>query len=618
MDATVHEILQNERCRDGLAELAEQLGHTPQKIGHLAENSFKEMIARHDALAASAYRTIGGLLSRRYRIDVDHDGLRRLQELDKEHAIAWLPSHRSYLDMFYLEQVLQQANIKPSYVLGGDNLAFWPIGPILRRAGVLYIRRTTRDDPVYRFCLRTYLGHLVNTGENLCWSIEGGRSRTGKLRPPRYGALRYVVDAVKNSEGPEVMVAPVSVVYDQLAEVAAMTAEALGGSKTPEGIGWLLRFAKAQESRNATVRIDFGEPIPMRERLAELERDPRAKGQEVERLALQVCHRINRVTPAVPTAIVTLALLGAERALTLDETIDALAPILSYLRSHPTTPSALGVHIQDPGWVCATLDKLADSGVLKRFDEGDKPVWYIAPEQHLVAAFYRNTLIHLLVNRAIAELAVFIARERASGDILESIWNQAISLRQLLKFEFFFASRAEFRDEMLAEVALIDPEWEGRDVAAPVVTSEQLDIWFERTRPHLAHLILRPFFDSYRVVADQLAGWADDRPVIKERLLQRCLGYGQQQVLQRKLHSAESVTLELFRSAVKLADHRGLLSGVGREVRKRRQAFAAQLRQIVDDLETLSRAQRVHARTTRPQEARASTRTDNPRTFAAD
>lgn len=102
------------------------------------------------------------------------------------------------------EQVLQQANIKPSFVLGGD------------------------------------------------------RSRTRKLRPPRYGALRYVVDAVKNSEGPEVIVAPVSVVYDQLAEVAAMTAEALGGSKTPEGIGWLLRFAKAQESRNATVRIDFG------------------------------------------------------------------------------------------------------------------------------------------------------------------------------------------------------------------------------------------------------------------------------------------------------------------------------------------------------------------------
>lgn len=607
MDGTVHEILQSKHFRDGVEKLADKLGDTRKNVHSLAERAFSEMVTCHDPLAGSAYKVLGGLLSRRYRIDVDHDGLRRLRKLDKEHAIAWLPSHRSYLDMFYLEQVLQQADIRPSFVLGGDNLAFWPIGPILRRAGVLYIRRTTHDDPVYRFALRTYLGHLINNGQNLCWSIEGGRSRTGKLRPPRYGALRYVVDAVWHSEGPEVMAVPVSVVYDQLAEVAAMTAEALGGSKRPEGIGWLLRFARAQESRNAIVRIDFGEPIKMRECLRELERDPRAKGQEVERLALQVCHRINRVTPAVPTAIVTLALLGAERALTLDETIDALEPILAYLRDHPTTPHALGVQPQDPGWVSATLDKLADSGVLKRFTEGEETVWYIAPEQHLVAAFYRNTLIHLLVNRAIAELAMFMAREHASsGDLLESIWNHAISLRQLLKFEFFFASRAEFRDDMLAEVALIDPEWEGRDVAAPVVTDEQLELWFERSRPHLAHLILRPFFDAYRVVADQLAAWPPDRPVIKDRLLQRCLGFGRQQVLQKKLHSAESVTLELFRNALELADHRGLLSGVGRDVRKKRQAFAAHLREVVDDLERLSRTQR-QKRTTPP--PRGTTRT---------
>ena len=43
------------------------------------------------------------------------------------------------------------------------------------------------------------VGHIVATGQNLTWSIEGGRSRTGKLRPPRYGALRYVVDAVRNT-----------------------------------------------------------------------------------------------------------------------------------------------------------------------------------------------------------------------------------------------------------------------------------------------------------------------------------------------------------------------------------------------------------------------------------
>ena len=594
MNTIVQDILQTERFRDGVSDLATELGRPRDEVEREAVRAFGEMIARHDPTAVAAYKGIGALFSRRYRVDVDHEALNRLRELDREHALLWLPSHRSYLDMFYLEQVAQDAGIRPAFVLGGDNLDFWPIGPILRRAGVLYIRRDTHDAPIYRFALRTYLGYIVATGQNLTWSIEGGRSRTGKLRPPRYGALRYVVDAVRNSQGPDPMVVPVSVVYEQLAEVAAMTAEALGGSKKPEGIAWLLRFARTQPGRVSTVRIDFGEPMPLRARIAELDRDPRAKGQEVERLALEVCHRINRVTPAIPTAVVTLALLGAERALTLNETIEALTPIISYLTSHPTTPHMLGSELKDAGWVRSTLDQLTDAGVLHRFTGGDETVWHIAPEQHLVAAFYRNTLIHLLVNRSIAELAMFMAREHATGDLRESIWNHAMSLRQLLKFDFFFASRAEFSDELIAEVSLIDSAWEGRQVREPIVTRAQIDLWFERSKPHLAHIILRPFFDAYRVVADQLARWPHDRDVDEELLLERCLGFGQQQVLQAKLHSAESVTLELFRNALKLADNKGVLKGTGREVHERRRVFADNLRGIIEDLETLARMQRVH------------------------
>jgi glycerol-3-phosphate O-acyltransferase len=595
VEAIVQEMLKSVRFQEGLARLSEELHKSPLKLEELAVRAFGEMIARHDAAATAAYRGIGAVLSRRYRIDVDRESLARLRALDKEHAIIWLPSHRSYLDMFYVEQVAQEAGIAPAYVLGGDNLDFWPIGPILRRAGVLYIRRDTHDNPVYRFALRSYLGHLVETAQNLSWSIEGGRSRTGKLRPPRYGALRYVVDAVRESEGPDAMVVPVSVVYEQLAEVASMTAEALGGSKKPEGIGWLLRFARTQPGRMSGVRLDFGEPIGLRKRIREIERDPRAKGKEVERFAVEVCHRINRVTPAIPTAIVTFALLGAERALTLDETLEAMRPILGYLRDHPTTPTTLGAQLEDAGWVSSALDKLTESGVLNRFTGGDQTVWHIAPDQHLVAAFYRNTLIHLLVNRAIAELATFMAREHCVGDLRESIWNYAMSLRQLLKFEFFFASRAEFNEELRTEVALFDPDWEGQRVREPVVTREQLERWFERSRPHLAHLILRPYFDSYRVVADQLARWPHDREVDQELFLERCLGFGQQQVLQAKLHSPESVTLELFRNALQLADHRGLLSGTGRDLHDRRKAFAENVRQIVEDLETLSRLQSAHA-----------------------
>jgi glycerol-3-phosphate O-acyltransferase len=592
MDSIIKAIVESERFQDGLSALVGELGRPREEIERHAVRSFQEMLTRHDPAADAAYKAIGALLSRRYRIETDRESLRRLRELDETNALLWLPSHRSYLDTFYLEQVAQESGIRPAFVLGGDNLDFWPIGPILRRSGVLFIRRSTHDDPIYRFALRTYLGHLVSTGQNLTWSIEGGRSRTGKLRPPRYGALRYVVDAVRNSQGPDPMVVPVSVVYEQLAEVAMMAAEARGAEKKKEGIGWLVRFARTQPERMSTVRIDFGEPMPLRARLEELDRDPRARGQEVERLALEVCHRINRVTPATPTAVVTFALLGAERALTLDEIIKALSPLTAYIASHPTTPHMLGVELQDAKWVMGTLDRLTDAGVLERFAGGEDTVWRIAPDQHLVAAFYRNTLVHLLVNRAIGELAVFMAREHATADFRESIWNNAMSLRQLLKFDFFFATRGEFNREIIADVALIDPAWEGRDVREPVVTRSEIDRWFERSKPHLAHIVLRPFFDAYWVVADQLARWPKERDVDQDKLLERCLGYGEQLVLQDKLHSAESVTLELFRSAVKLANNRGLIEGRGEEVAERRRVFAERLRGILDDLDRLAKMQR--------------------------
>ena len=591
MESTVDEILGSEPCRAGLEELCAELGEEPGRVARLTAQSLHEMTARHDWLATHAYRMIGGLLSRRFRIDVDHDALRRLKATDREHAIAWLPSHRSYLDMFYLEQVIQQAGMQPSFVLGGDNLDFWPLGPILRRAGILYIRRATRDDPVYRFALRTYLAHLVSERRNLTWSLQGGRTRTGKLGPPRYGALKYVVDAVRHRDDASVMMVPVSVVYDQLPEVEAMTDEALGGTKQPEGLRWLLRFARSQESQSTVVHIDFGDPIDMRARLDELDRDRRTDGKQVERVALEVCHRINRATPAVPTAIVTLALLGAERALSLEETREILTPLLDYLQMHPTVPHALSVQPQDQGWVLAALNKLTASGVLERFDGGHHPVWHIAPDQHLVAAFYRNTLIHLVVNRAIAELAMFMAREHDSCALRAAVWNHAVSLRQLLKFEFFFAPRRDFEDELEDEINLIDPDWTKRKAPEPVVTSARLELWFERAHPHLAHLVLRPFFDAYNVVAGELARWPSDTRVDEERLLEHSLGYGQQRVLQGQLHSAESVTLELFRNALKLADHRGLLAGRGSEAKAERVAFASQLQTVVADLDALARVQ---------------------------
>jgi glycerol-3-phosphate O-acyltransferase len=587
MDASTRRLLDKPWFLEGLAELQEELGVSQDALREQAEEALGEMWTTHDPVASDLWRRFGALLTQRYELDVDEAQLARIAELDRAHPLVFLFSHRSYLDIWLLRETIERAGVGEALGLAGANLDFFPMGPILRRTGALFIRRTTKGAPVYRYVLRSYIAHILEDRRNLGWSIEGGRTRTGKLRPPRYGALRYVVDAERRRTGPETLLLPVSVVYDQLGEVAQMTAEALGESKRPEDIGWLLRFALMQRNQGGLAHVDIGEPIPLRERIEAIEEDPNARDTVVERIAVGVCHNINRVTPATPTAVVTLALLAAERALTLEETVEVLEPILRYLATHPHLPWTMGGDLRDRGWVEDTLQRLTASGVVERFDGGIETVYLIKPKQHLVAAFYRNTLIHFFVVRAIGELAMVLEREQI-GDLREAIWHRALSLRELLKFEFFFADRREFQEQLLAELLIVDPSWDASVDAdgryTRVITRDMVERWFTLAQPHLAHLVLRPFLDAYHLFAEELARWSVDQDVDEGALLERCLGVGRQRVLQGRLHSAESVTLELFKNALRLAHHRHLVEGRGEALRAQRVAFAQQLAHLVEEL----------------------------------
>jgi len=594
MDAQSRRLLRKPSFQEGLARLGEELGLPLRQVRRQARAALQEMWSRHAPFESWVWDQLGSFFLRNYDLVVDEARVEKLAALDAEHPLLILFSHRSYLDDWLVGHGLNQAGISPMFILAGANLDFFPLGGLIRRTGGLFIRRSMKGDAVYKYVLRRYLAHQLEARRNIGWSIEGGRTRTGKLRPPRYGVLHYMIEAVRSQEGPEAYVVPVSVVYDQLSEVATMAAEARGASKQPEGIGWILRFTQMQRQKGGVARVDFGDPMPLRETLAELDADPRARSILVERVALTVCHRINRATPATPTAVVTLAFLAAERGLTIDEVMEGLEPILGYLAAHPHLPQTLHGELRDRSWIANKLEELVDRGILDCFDEGVEPVYFITPGQHLVAAFYRNSLIHFLVVRAIGEFASFLERE-GPGDRGQAIWQRSLQLRELLKFDFFFSSRREFERELLAELDAIDPEIRITEAHArgerPDITAHATRRWLEMARPHVAHMVLRPFFDAYRVVADELAAWPVDEPVDVDALLERCLRVGKQRVVQRRLHSPESVTLELFRSGLRLATHRGLFEEDDDVAGKRRE-FAREVGDLVDELDALAHLRR--------------------------
>jgi len=591
-----------------LGELADELRRDPDSVRAEAAGYLREMAASLDERAVKAWRSFSCWLMRAYDVLVDEDQIAQLRKLDRKATLAFAFSHRSYLDGMLLPEEILANRLSHALTFGGANLNFFPMGTWAKRTGTIFIRRQTKDIPIYRFVLRAYAAQLVQNHANLTWSIEGGRTRTGKLRPPVYGILRYISDAVDEIDGPEVYLVPTSIVYDQLHEVEAMTTEAYGAVKRPEDLRFLIRLARQQGERLGRAYLDFGEPLPLRKRLEELRADESGTGTEIERIALDVEHRINRATPVTPTAVVSLALLGADRSLSISEVLATVRPLASYIAARNWTVAG-AADLTNRSTIRWTLHQLVASGVVSVYDAGTEPVWGIGAHQHLVAAFYRNTAIHIVVDRAIAETALLAASDMSvDGSVLPAtVRDEALSLRELLKFEFLFSARAQFEKDLADEVRLIGPAEDPVDTTKAASAADVRGL-LEHADLLLAHLVLRPFLDAYHIVADRLAAY-EDESFDEEAFLAECLEVGKQWELQRRIASAESRSMELFKTALRLARHRELVDAFeDPDIARRRRDFADEIAAAIRRVNTIAElARRAVVSSGHPPEPRRDT-----------
>jgi len=592
------DILARPAFRGGLARLARRLSRTEPAVAREAGRDLREIAAAHRPtmidVAAQLYRF---MYSRGYgkQLQYDHDALGRVAALSQRHPVVFLPSHKSNLDHPVLSSVLYENGLPSTHTAGGINMNFFPLGQIMRRAGVFFIRRSFKDDEVYKLVLQHYIDYLIEKRFSLEWYIEGGRSRSGKLLPPRFGLLAYVIDAYRRGKSEDVYLVPISIAYDQIQDVGEYVAELRGGAKERESFSWFLRILRRLSRRYGDIHISFGEPLSVAGALGpsdpSAEPNPDERSLETQKVAFDVCVRINRVTPITPTSLVTLALLGVgDRALTAEEVCSSLSNLVARVhgRNLPTTGE---LDLDTTEGVQRTLDALVANGVLTCFSEGPEAVYAIGPDQHLTAAYYRNTIIHFWVTSAIAELALLRAAEEGVVDREAEFVEEALRVRDILKFEFFFAERDAFVQEVRDEVASHDPAWR----SAVGAGSAEIHALLRGFRPFSAHRVLRPFLEAYRVVADTLAGWEATAAVEEGPFLARCIALGKQYTLQRRIRTPESVSKVLFQSALRLARNRRLVEPADATLANARQAFADEIWlavRRVDAIDALAAARR--------------------------
>lgn len=507
----------------------------------------------------------------------DPEELEALREMIRTRPTVILFTHKTYLDGITPNALAYDNDMTMLHSFGGINLDFFGLGTLMRRSGMIFIRRTFQDLPVYKLVLRLYIAWLLEKRFPMSWALEGTRSRLGKLMPPKYGILKYVIDAAHHGGIENLHVVPFVTSFDLIRDVEEYAAEQTGRTKKPELLSWFLGYLKSLREPMGRVRIDLGAPV-----VVSIAPDPDDR-RALERIAFDASVSANRATPLTVTSVMCLVLLGtAPRGATAEE----LARVTRYLADWAR---ARGIRLSDElagfdrGAIRATADTLVNSGLILRNDDGRDTVYTIEPAKHPMASYYRNTVVHHFLDKTLIELALFRLDEEDGGDAPARFWAEVERLRDLFKFEFFYQPREVFRRDIEAELERTDGQWAAHLNAGP----EGIKKLIRRFQPLLGHAALLPFVEAYIVVFEQLARLEDGEVLSQQDCVAQGLVEGRQAYLLRQISSEASIGKILFENGYKLAAHIGLTGETDPETTTRRRAVLADLRALARRMERM-------------------------------
>jgi glycerol-3-phosphate O-acyltransferase len=575
-----------------LAELqlaANAIGKTPEKAEIYARKCLHEIEATpREAWLRPMARLARFIYTRSYEaeLDINLDKLEELRALSQDHLLLFLWSHKSHMDSFVFLLSLYQNHFRPlPLIFAGINMNFLGFGALARRVGAIFLRRTFQEDPIYKLVFRRYIDFLIRNRMPLSWSIEGTRSRTGKLSPPKLGLLNWVVESCHREQTRNVLLVPVSIAFDRIAEIDDYVALQSGLPKRKESLSWFFNYIFGMRQPYGKVYVRYGNPVAL-EQPTDLppatQAQDTAPSFDVTRMAFEVCTRIEQITPIKSADVLAMVLLGANRrALTAMEMYRQSAGIAELIRDRKL-PAASGFSLNSEAQVSAAVLALERSGLVKVFDKAQLPVYYIPGEQRLAAAYYRNTITHYFLHAALGEIGLAMCALDIELPNVDALRKNVTALRELYKFEFFYKPTEEFWQEVLYETEQRYPGWDSGELSIQKLLRDK--------PPRFGHAILRSITEAYLIIAVALMDMKG-RPIHDQKKFTRqLLDQGQQMLLRRSISCESSVSQDLFTNGLRLAGHLALLDGRNTDLTNKRAAFAESVVSALSAINLLQRA----------------------------
>lgn len=403
----MHSILQSTAVRAAIQEEQQKPEQTltPELLEEKARAYVNEIAADYSYQVIRGLQiSLNWLWNRLYDgIDVHH--FDTVTDVAHDHEVIYVPCHRSHIDYLLLSYVIVTRGLMPPHIAAGANLNMPVVGPILRRGGAFFMKRSFKGNPIYSAVFTEYL-HLITTkGFPIEYFIEGGRSRTGRLLPPKAGMLAMTVKSFLRDNSRPIVFIPTYIGYERLMEGSTYVGELRGADKEKENIWQVLQTTRKIEKIFGKVHLSFGEPIYLKSLLTaenpnwqNTVYDPQQKlpwvNRSIDHLARKINTNINRTAVINPITLLSLVLLSTPNH-AIDENVlvqqlnlyKKIAEQLPYDSLIEMTP------LNGAGIVAYGVQLKAIQRV--KHPLGD--LICVAENQAVFLTYFRNNILHLFI-----------------------------------------------------------------------------------------------------------------------------------------------------------------------------------------------------------------------------
>ncbi len=484
----------------------------------------------------------------------------QLTELASRYSLVYVPCHRSHIDSFLLAYCLDVKQMPTPHFAAGINMNMPLIGPLFRRLGAFFLRRSFKDNALYKAVFNEYLHSMFSRGFPIAYFVEGGRSRSGRTLPPKAGMLSMTVRSYLRKPTRPIAFVPVYAGYEKIIEERSYLGELRGKQKKGESLLGALAATRYLFSQFGRVYLNFGQPIILDEvldaanpqwRKAELTEQAEKDWVRpaVNQLTSLVGQRINEAVVANGVNLTALALLSTPRQ-AMDET-RLQEQLLLYYKLLTALPYSESVVLAEasPQTMIASVEAL---GLIDRIPNALGDILRLEGNEAVLMSYYRNNVLHLLALPALIA-ALFRLNERLRPD---AIINACQGLYPYLKAELLLrwdeARIAEpvqqWLNALQAEGLLNYHDGYWNRPTTGTHPAQQLNIMGESIRPTMER------FEIVMTVLEHTGGKSD-----RAQLAHRCQLVGQRLAALHGFNAPEFFEPLLFKRFIEVLVETGVL-----------------------------------------------------------